>query len=166
MKFNNLRPLFIYASLNDAVMQAGLFFWAGTVIHLYGVRTIEDLVRLHGAPGWMSAVLVVMAMSMIGIPPTGGFFGKWYIILGAVEARNYFAIGAVLIATLLTLAYFVKLFEQVFRERSGHHAAPMPEAPLGVRISLGAASVAIILLGLMSDQVVGFLLKAVVPPGL
>jgi multicomponent Na+:H+ antiporter subunit D len=156
----------VFYLLNDAVMQAGLFFWAGTVIHLYGVRTIEDLVRLHGGPGWMTAVLVVMAMSMIGIPPTGGFFGKWYIILGAVEAKNYLAVGAVLIATLLTLAYFVKLFEQVFRERSGYPTPAMPDAPLGVRISLGAASVAIILLGLMSDQIVGFLLQIAVPPGL
>jgi len=115
----------------------------------------------------MSAALVVIAMSMIGIPPTGGFFGKWYIILGAVEARNYLAIVAVLIATLLTLAYFVKLFERVFRERSGSYDAPtMREAPLAVRISLGATSVVVILLGLMSDQIVGFLLRTAMPPGL
>jgi len=157
----------VFYLLNDAVMQAGLFFWAGAIIHLYGVRTIEDLVRVHGEPGWMSAALVVMAMSMIGIPPTGGFFGKWYIILGAVEARNYLAIVAVLIATLLTLAYFVKLFERVFRDRSGSYdATTMREAPLAVRISLGATSVAVILLGLMSDQIVGFLLRTAMPPGL
>ncbi|MDH4194472.1 MAG: proton-conducting transporter membrane subunit [Nitrospirota bacterium] len=157
----------VFYLLNDAVMQAGLFFWAGAIIHLYGVRTIEDLVRLRGGPGWMSAALVVMAMSMIGIPPTGGFFGKWYIILGAVEARNYLAIVAVLIATLLTLAYFVKLFERVFRERlSSHDALTIHEAPLAVRISLGATTVAVILLGLMSDQIVGFLLRTAMPPGL
>ncbi|MDH4359463.1 MAG: proton-conducting transporter membrane subunit [Nitrospirota bacterium] len=156
----------VFYLLNDAVMQAGLFFWAGAIIHLYGVRTIEDLVRLRGGPGWMSAALVVMAMSMIGIPPTGGFFGKWYIILGAVEAQNYLAIAAVLIATLLTLAYFLKLFERVFRDRSAQQPPLMREVPLAVRISLGATSVAIIVLGLMSDHIVNFLLKTAVPPGL
>ena len=156
----------LFYLLNDAVMQAGLFFWAGAIIHLYGVRSFGDLSRMRSGPGWMSAALVVIAMSMIGIPPTGGFFGKWYIILGAMEARNYMAIGAVLIATLLTLAYFVKLFERLFRDRSGHETLAMPEAPMAVRISLGAASAAVILLGFMSDQVVRFLLRTAMPPGL
>ncbi|MDH3503898.1 MAG: proton-conducting transporter membrane subunit [Nitrospirota bacterium] len=156
----------VFYLLNDAVMQAGLFFWAGAIIHLYGVRTIEDLSRLYGGPGWMSVALVVIALSMIGIPPTGGFFGKWYIILGAVEAQNYLAIGAVLIATLLTLAYFMKLFERVFRDRSVQQPPLIREVPLAVRISLGATSVAVIVLGLMSDHIVSFLLKNAVPPGL
>lgn len=157
----------IFYLLNDAVMQAGLFFWAGAIIHLYGVRTLDDLGRLRGAPGWLSAVLVLLALSMVGFPPTGGFFGKWYIILGAVEAHNYLALAAVLIATLLTLAYFVKIFERVFRDRSvPYDPAIMPEIPLGIRMSLGAVSVAIILLGVMSDAIVGFLLKNAVPSGL
>ena len=156
----------VFYLLNDAVMQAGLFFWAGAIIHLYGVRTIEDLTRLQGGPGWMSAALVVIALSMIGIPPTGGFFGKWYIILGAVEAQNYLAIAAVLIATLLTLAYFLKLFERVFRERSAQQPPLIREVPLAVRVSLGATSVAVIVLGLMSDHIVSFILKNAVPPGL
>lgn len=156
----------VFYLLNDAVMQAGLFFWAGAIIHLYGVRTLEDLVRLHGGAGWMSVALVVIALSMIGIPPTGGFFGKWYIILGAVEAQNYLAIVSVLIATLLTLAYFLKLFERIFRERSAQQPPLIREIPLAVRISLGATSVAVIVLGLMSDPIVSFLLKTAVPPGL
>lgn len=156
----------VFYLLNDAVMQAGLFFWAGAIIHLYGVRTIDDLVRLRGGPGWMSASLVVIALSMIGIPPTGGFFGKWFIILGALEAQNYLAIAAVLIATLLTLAYFLKLFERVFRDRSPQQPPLLREVPLAVRISLGATSVAIIVLGLMSDHIISFLLKTAVPPGL
>jgi multicomponent Na+:H+ antiporter subunit D len=156
----------VFYLLNDAVMQAGLFFWAGAIIHLYGVRTIEDLGRLQGGAGWMSVALVVIALSMIGIPPTGGFFGKWYIILGAVEAQNYLAIAAVLIATLLTLAYFVKLFERVFRDRSAQQPPLIREIPLAVQIGLGATSVAVIVLGLMSDQIVSFLLKNAVPPGL
>lgn len=156
----------VFYLLNDAVMQAGLFFWAGAIIHLYGVRTIEDLGRSQGGAGWMSVSLVVIALSMIGIPPTGGFFGKWYIILGAVEAQNYLAIGAVLIATLLTLAYFVKLFERVFRDRSAQQPPLIREVPLAVQIGLGATSVAVIVLGLMSDHIVGFLLKNAIPPGL
>jgi multicomponent Na+:H+ antiporter subunit D len=160
----------LFYLLTDAVMQAGLFFWAGAIIHLYGIRTIHDLTRFREAPGWLSGVLVVLAMSMVGIPPTGGFFGKWYIVLGAIEARNYLAIVAVLVATLLTLAYFIKLFERIFRDvpRDGsivQGGAPR-DIPLAVRLSLGFASVAAVVLGVFSDLAIGFLLKTAIPPGL
>lgn len=156
----------VFYLLNDAVMQAGLFFWAGAIIHLFGIRTLQDLGQRPVGPGWMSAALVVIAMSMIGIPPTGGFFGKWYIILGALEAQNYLAIGAVLIATLLTMAYFIKLFERVFRDRSIGQPSVLREIPLAVRFSLGVTSVAVIILGLLSDPIVSLLLKTAIPPGL
>ena len=156
----------LFYLLTDAVMQGGLFFWAGALIHLYGIRTIHDLSRLREAPGWLSGVLVVLAMSMIGIPPTGGFFGKWYIVLGAIEARNYLAIVAVLVATLLTLAYFVKLFERIFRDRVAGQVETVRDIPLAVRICLGTASASAVILGLLSDQVIGFLLRTAIPPGL
>jgi multicomponent Na+:H+ antiporter subunit D len=91
----------VFYLINDAVMQAALFFLAGAVVYQYGVRTIEDLGRLRGQAPWMIGALIIMAMSMVGFPPTGGFFGKWYIILGALEAQNYVAVGAVLISTVI-----------------------------------------------------------------
>nr|MBA3614078.1 hydrogenase 4 subunit B [Nitrospirales bacterium] len=68
--------------------------------------------------------------------------------------------------TLLTLAYFLKLFERVFRDRSAQQPPLMREVPLAVRISLGATSVGVIVLGVMSDHIVSFLLKNAIPPGL
>ena len=49
---------------------------------------------------WLTGALIVVALGMVGLPPTGGFFGKWYIILGALEANNYVAVAAVLLSTL------------------------------------------------------------------
>ena len=67
----------VFYLINDAVMQAALFFVAGTAIVQYGVRTIEDLGKLRGQAPWMIGALIILAMSMVGFPPTGGFFGKW-----------------------------------------------------------------------------------------
>ncbi len=77
----------------------------------------------------MIGALIIVAMSMIGIPPTGGFFGKWYIILGALRGGNYLAVAAVMIATLLTLAYFVRLWVRLFAVRRHcptHRASTLP----------------------------------------
>jgi len=145
----------LFYLINDAVMQAALFILAGASLHYYGARTLDDLKAVRERSPWMTGALVVAAMSMIGLPPTGGFFGKWNIVLGALQAESYGAVIAVLLSTLLTLAYFVKLLGSLFWR------APSPtdrrlEIPKTLSVSLGALAAAMIGLGLMSDPIVGF----------
>ncbi len=156
----------VFYLLNDAVMQAALFFLAGVAFCQYGVRTIDDIGRVGKQSPWLAGSLIVMALGMIGLPPTGGFFGKWYIILGALEAGNYFSVGGVLLSTLLTLAYFVKLFEGIFRQTSTQLDVQPGETPLSFKLTLGITTVAIMLLGLFSAPIVQLLLNHALPPGL
>ena len=156
----------IFYLLNDAVMQAALFYIAGVAFCQYGVRTIDDLGRVGKQAPWLTGSLIVVALGMIGLPPTGGFFGKWYIILGALEADNYISVAAVLLSTLLTLAYFVKLFESIFRQTSTRLDVQSGEVPFSFKLTLGATSAAIIVLGLFSAPIVQLLLNHALPPGL
>jgi multicomponent Na+:H+ antiporter subunit D len=155
----------IFYLINDAVMQAALFFIAGVVAGQYGIRTIDDVGRIAKQAPWITASLIVVAMGMIGLPPTGGFFGKWYIILGALEAHNYLAVGAVLLSTLLTLAYFVKIFERLFRRASTSSLPERIETPLPIKLSVGVTSMAVLVLGLWSDSMVSALIRLALPPG-
>jgi multicomponent Na+:H+ antiporter subunit D len=91
---------------------------------------------------------------MIGIPPTGGFFGKWHIMLGAIEAQNYLAVGAVVVATLLTMAYFQRLLVSIYRDGQVSSSRARVETHLALRISVGVTSAAIIVLGLCSDPII------------
>ena len=154
----------IFYLLNDAVMQAALFFLAGVAFCHYGVRTIDDLGRVGKQAPWLTGSLIVVGLGMIGLPPTGGFFGKWNIILGALEAGNYVSVAAVLLSTLLTLAYFVKLFEGIFRQTSTRLDLQFGEFPLSFKMTLGVTSAAIMLLGLFSSPIVQLLLNHALPP--
>ena len=156
----------VFYLLNDAVMQAALFFLAGVAISHYGVRTVEEMGRIGKHAPWFTVALVVVALGMIGLPPTGGFFGKWYIILGALEANNYIAVAAVLLSTLLTLGYFLKIFESIFRHPAIEPETPPGEAPLPFKLSVGIAAAAVMILGLCSDPIVQFLLDQALPPGM
>jgi multicomponent Na+:H+ antiporter subunit D len=156
----------IFYLMNDAVMQAALFFLAGMALCQYGVRTIEDIGHVGKKAPWITGPLIVIALGMIGLPPTGGFFGKWYIILGALEAGNYVSVAAVLLSTLLTLAYFVRLFEGIFRQSSTQPDVQFDEVPLPFKLTLGATSVAIMILGIFSAHIVQLLLNQALPPGL
>ena len=154
----------IFYLLNDAVMQAALFFLAGVAFCHYGVRTIDDIGRVGKQAPWLTGSLVVIALGMVGLPPTGGFFGKWNIILGALEAGNYVSVAAVALSTLLTLAYFVKLFEGIFRQTSTRLDVQFGEIPLSFKMTLGVTSAAIMLLGLFSSPIVQLLLNHALPP--
>jgi multicomponent Na+:H+ antiporter subunit D len=156
----------IFYLLNDAVMQASLFFIAGMALCQYGVRTVDDLGRVGKKAPWLTVSLIVVALGMIGLPPTGGFFGKWYIILGALESGDYISVAAVVLSTLLTLAYFIKLFESIFRQTSTQSDVQFGEIPLSFKLTLGVTSAAIMILGLSSSPIIQLLLNHALPSGL
>ncbi|NIP28194.1 MAG: hydrogenase 4 subunit B [Phycisphaerae bacterium] len=156
----------VFYLLNDAVMQAALFFIAGVAFFQYGIKTIDDLGRVGKQAPWLVGSLVVVGLGMIGLPPTGGFFGKWYIILGALEAGNYISVIAVVLSTLLTLAYFVKLFEGIFRQKPTQPEGQFDEIPLSFKLTLGITSAAIMVLGIFSAPIVQLLSNQALPPGL
>lgn len=153
----------LFYLMNDAVMQATLFVLAGIAGTHYGIRSLEELGSLRRRAPWLAGGLIVVALSMVGIPPTGGFFGKWYMVLGAVQAGEYVAVAAVILATLLTLGLFANLLVRVFGGETP--AAAEPSAPMSVqaRFCVGVLCAGIVLLGLWSDPIVGVLLDVTQP---
>jgi multicomponent Na+:H+ antiporter subunit D len=149
--------------INDAVMQATLFILAGVAVTHYGVRTVEELGTLRGRAPWLAGALIVVGLSMIGIPPTGGFFGKWYIVLGALESGRYAAVAAVIIATILTMAYFMTLLVRVFGGDQATEGIASTKMPLALRVCVGTLCTGIVTLGLFSDRIVRILLDATEP---
>ena len=150
----------LYYLINDAVMQCSLFMLGGAIAYRYGVRTLEEARKAHIRDPYLLAPLVIVAIAMVGLPPTGGFFGKWYILLGALESGNYLAAGAIVLTTLLTLAYFARLLERIFRSGDEASAAPAGEASLALRLSLAAPAVAMLALGIWGDPTIKALLGA------
>ncbi len=146
--------------VNDAVMQCGLFILAGVLAHQYGVRTLDELGGAKIRSPWIVGAFVVAAVSMVGLPPTGGFFGKWYIVLSVVESSNYVALAAIILTTVLTMGYFVRVLERLFRDGQESPGAPAVETPLAFRVSIAVPAAGMIGLGLWSDRLVTVLLDA------
>ena len=155
----------LFYLINDALMQATLFMIAGAVVHYHGAQTLDDLRGVSSRSPWLTGALVVVAISMVGLPPTGGFFGKWNIVLGALEAQHYLAVFAVLASTLLTLGYFLKLFSCWFHQPVSMQTEQLQVA-VPLRISLGVASIALIVLGFASDSIVRVLLESLTSSGI
>jgi multicomponent Na+:H+ antiporter subunit D len=100
--------------LNHAVMKSGLFLVAGGIIQQTGLKSIPRFSGLGKRMPWTMTGFAIAGLSMVGIPPTAGFFSKWYLVLGSLEAGQW-VLGVVIgTSSLLTAVYFLRLFERIF----------------------------------------------------
>ncbi len=73
-----------------------------------------------------SAAFALGALSMIGIPPLGGFLSKWYIGIGALEAHQLPIIAVLVGSTILNACYFLPIVYAAFfkeEKHDEHHAS-------------------------------------------
>lgn len=100
--------------LNHILMKGGLFFVIGAIQYRYGIVDIHKFGQLHKKMPITCFALVVCSLSMIGIPPTGGFFSKWYLMLGSMQNQEYIYVAVLVVSTLLNAFYFLRVIEHIF----------------------------------------------------
>jgi multicomponent Na+:H+ antiporter subunit D len=90
-----------------AVSKITLFFSAGSFHVASHVDRVSGMDGMARRQPWTMAAFTVGALSMIGVPPTAGFLGKWFILGGAVATGQWFAVGVVVVSTVLNAGYFL-----------------------------------------------------------
>lgn len=158
--------------LNHAFMKGCLFLVAGALMYRMGMRNIFQLGMIHRRMPYTMGALVIGALSMIGIPPTAGFFSKWYLILGSIEAQNWIFVAVILASSLLNALYFFRVIENAYFEISRGHpqgealAEPArEEAPLSMLIPILTLAAGILLLGLFNERIISGILIFALPSG-
>jgi multicomponent Na+:H+ antiporter subunit D len=114
----------IYHILADAFMTLCLFLAANTFVTHCGSDRIDQLEGLFKKMPLVTAGFVVGALGMIGVPPTCGFFSKWFLIRGGIEAGQWQYVIALLISSLVNAVLFFRIFEIAYFGRKpadGHH---------------------------------------------
>jgi multicomponent Na+:H+ antiporter subunit D len=118
-----------------------LFFCAGAILVTTHKTRISEMNGIGRRMPWTMAAFTVGALSMIGIPPTAGFISKWYILLGAINAQQMFAVSVIIVSTLLNAAYFLPIVYAAFfrppESNSGYgHNNTHGEAPLAILLAI------------------------------
>ena len=129
--------------LNHAVMKATLFGVVGGCVLSNRGPGVGRLALGAGTPV-VALGAVVAALSMVGIPPLGGFFSKWYLLQGALDAGEPALVGAILAGSLLAAVYMYRFTETVwFPPESAPSAVGASALPLQIGLlMLAAASLA------------------------
>lgn len=126
------------ASLHIAMHAFGkitLFFCAGAFIVAAHKTEISDMRGLGRRMPITMAAFFVGAIAVIGLPPCGGAWSKWYLALATAEAEQWALLAALMISSLLNIAYLMPIPVWGF-------FAPDPQTPPGEKTKIVEAPVA------------------------
>jgi multicomponent Na+:H+ antiporter subunit D len=143
--------------LNHAVMKASLFLVIGAAL-AGGGRPLIGALGLGRRMPVTAACAVVAAISMIGLPPAGGFFSKWYLLQAAVDSGRPLPVAAIVAGSLLAAAYMYRFTESIWAAPAT--LTPAEDPPVSMRIALLVLAAGSIVIGLMSTS----LMNAVLVP--
>ena len=160
--------------INDAAMTLCVFLAAGNIFYKLEGDTFQDLRGLFRKMPFSMAAFVVAALSIIGVPPTCGFFSKWYLITGGIAAGQYIFVAALIFSSLVNVVLFFRIIEISFFEPfSGHHhhddeidIITRSEAPVGMLVSVLLVAAGLIVLGIYTGDIVTKIIQFAIPEGI
>ena len=91
-----------------------LFFCAGAIFVATGKKYISDMVGIGKRMPITMIAFFIGSLSVIGLPPTGGFFSKWYLVLGTLEADKQYLLVVLLVSSFLNAVYFLPIVYNAF----------------------------------------------------
>lgn len=86
-----------------------LFFCAGAIMVAAHKTKVSELQGLGKAMPITMMAFLIGSLSIIGLPPMGGTWSKWYLVLGTLESGQLVLLAALMISTLLNIAYLLPI---------------------------------------------------------
>lgn len=150
--------------LNHAFMKGCLFQVAGAIRYRTGLWQIPQFAGIGRNMRWTMGAFTVAAISMVGIPPTCGFFSKWYLILGCIDAGNWVFAVVIMASSLLNAVYFFRVLEKVYMVPPGDDSTVTTSSdPPGEMLApMLVLAIGIIVLGIINAVIVAQILEPVV----
>ncbi|MGA2819600.1 MAG: NADH-quinone oxidoreductase subunit L [Anaerolineales bacterium] len=100
--------------LAHSLTKAGLFLCVGIIEHRTHTRDIRELGGLIKRMPVTAVAFILCALTIVGLPPTAGFFGKFMIILGVVQSGGVVWAILAVVGALISLLYALRLFNGLF----------------------------------------------------
>lgn len=136
-----------YLALSHALAKAAIFLCAGNVIRFGGHDRIADLDRVVQRLPLTAGAFALAGVSIMGLPPSGGFIGKWLLLEAAVAQGQWgFAIVMVL-GGLLAAAYVFKVLGHAFTPAQRSHepmAVPARMQWAALLLAVGAVGLGVL----------------------
>ena len=125
-----------------------LFFCAGAILVAAHKSNISEMRGLGKQMPITMAAFFIASLGIIGVPPAGGTWSKWFLLMGTLEAEQWVLMAILMISSLLNIAYLLPIpFHAFFSgDKTPFSRAGIKEAPLPSLIALSITTVGCLVL--------------------
>lgn len=122
---------------------------------------LDDYAGLSERQPVVAAMLSIYLLSLLGLPVTAGFFGKFYIFKAAVNSHLLWLAVLMAINSIIGAYYYLRVIVVMYMRESSAEAVTLGPVrfPLTVNFVLAITAIGTILLGVMPNQVINFILQ-------
>ncbi len=149
----------IYFIIAHALAKAAMFLAAGNIQSCYGHDTIDKLQGAARSQPIAVFTFAIAGISLIGLPPSGGFIAKWLLLNSAIQNGQWWWVIVMLVGGLLAAVYIGRVLTIAFAQtvaQSGDkmstHLLPRGLAMCGLVLAISA-----VLLGFNAEPVLALL---------
>jgi len=146
-----------------ALMNVGAF---AVVVHLSGkgeqFQDIEDFAGLGARQPVTAAMLSIFLLSLIGVPLTGGFFGKFYIFKAALESHLVWLTVLGLLTTAVAAYYYLRILVMMYMREPSEAVRVVEPLPAGLAAALALSAIGTLVLGIFPSALLDFAGKSAV----
>ncbi len=123
-----------------------------------GSEEIRDLGGLSRRNPWMALAMTIALLSLAGIPPAAGFFGKFFLFNAAVQSGLVWLAVVGVLNSIVALYYYLVVIKVIYVDRTPDDDQPIAMTPTFAGL-LGVTSVAVIILGVIPTIVFEWALR-------
>ena len=110
---------------------------------------IDDIAGLYTRAPVEAVLMLIFLLSLAGIPPLAGFYGKYFIFLSLIESGHYVLASLAVLYAVFGLYYYMRIANQMFmREALDKTRLPLS---VGMRIALGVTALATVVIGVYPE---------------
>jgi NADH-quinone oxidoreductase subunit N len=138
----------IYFVLIYVFSNLGAFGVLSLISARTGRETIDDYKGLYANNPVLSWVMAISLFSLAGIPPTAGFFGKFFLLMAGAGKGNYVFIGIAALNMVISLYYYLRVVKAIFMDKQPEPIEKL-SIPLMPNIAFVLCLAGILITGLM-----------------
>ena len=130
-----------------------LFFCAGAILVAHHRTEVSELDGIGRAMPITMGAFLIASLSIVGLPLLGGMWSKWYLALGAIESGHYAALAALMLSSLLSVAYLLPIPVRAFLKRGREiGGGGVAEAPWPCVLAIGLTAAGCLALFWYADR--------------
>ncbi len=144
----------LYFTVHNMLSKTATFLAGGLVFQRAGRYDLKCLGGLYKTSPLLAVLFFVPALSLAGIPPTPGFFGKFFLVKGGFEAGDYLITAVAIITGLFTLFSMVKIWNEAYWKKQPENIDINGRVHPLTTIATGLLVVAILALGIFAGPAI------------